>query len=88
MAITRETAINRTNQIIDNVAEYMKAQVITLLDSGHIDLETEPDDFSLPKKIVTALLEEEAKQYTPPTHWSASAKRLWRKSVNGMKAFI
>ena len=88
MAITREDTISRTNQLIDRAAEAMKANVEKLLDSGAIDLEAEPNNFSLPKHIITALLEDETTQYTPPTFWSSSAKRLWRKTVNNLKSFL
>lgn len=57
MAITKEQAEQKANELIDNSATYMKELVKKALSSGALDLNKYEDNFVLPKIIVHAALD-------------------------------
>ena len=63
MATTKENVRAKVIGLLDHIRPHLEVKLDKLLDSGAIDFENEPDDYSLPKDIVQALAREMEYQY-------------------------
>lgn len=65
--ITSEALYFKVMNLIDDIGEYMREDLQTILSTPNcIDYEKYEDDYVLPKLVVMALLKEQLFQYQPP----------------------
>jgi len=89
------TEKQKKNKIRSYVKDMLKAShkraiqnIDVALESGAIDLENWDNEYNpmiLPKMILTAILEEEARQYSPR---GLSFEKQFKKDVNNLKMFL
>jgi len=64
--MTKEQLIEKFEDMLPNIEEYLRDEVIRLFDSGALDTEKWENNFLLPKLILTVALENCAHEYRPP----------------------
>ncbi len=64
-AITRHQAVRRVKKLLRNLDVSVMQTVEKLLDSGAIELKDHPDNFELPKILITAALKRESDKWQP-----------------------
>ena len=78
---------SHVESLMEQSNKAMREKLTKVLKSGAIDIDgydTENNAMVLPKAIWTAILEEEATQFSPPTH----KEKEFRKEVKNIRLFI
>lgn len=66
MAITRQAAKRKAYAMLKDDEKKIKQNIVKLLNSGAINLDEWEDDYRLPHLLLSAALEDMAKQHQPP----------------------
>lgn len=82
MATTKENIRTKVTDILDDRFKEMKKDLEELLDSGMLDLESEDDNFELPKLIVMALARRMERSIAPPQGYPQ--RRVKMKKVDNI----
>lgn len=76
---TKENVRAKVLGLLDDIRPHLEKKLQTLLNSGVINLENEPDNYALPKDIIQVLAREMAFQYAAPY-----PKRGYKKQLDKM----
>lgn len=82
---TKTNVRKRTNELINDAAKHMKANLKKLLDSDAIDYTKFDDNWRLPKNIMVALLEDMALEYSPK---GTTFEKEDNKNIKKLKLFL
>lgn len=76
---TKENVKTKVLGLLDDIRPHLEKKLETLLNSGVIDFENEPDNYGLPKDIIQVFAREMAFQYAAP-----NPKRGYKKQLDKM----